>query len=108
MGLLGIVYIAGRIIGKLSGSYLGAVLTGAEEKVRKYLGLAILSQAGVAVGLAILAGRTFGEMGPQGQQLAKLAVNTIAATTIIFEIIGPITTKIAITKSGEAGKRIRR
>ncbi len=108
MGLLGLIYIVGRIIGKLSGAYLGTTLAKAEEKVRKYLGLALLSQAGVAVGLAILVGRTFGQMGPEGAYLAKLAINTIAATTIIFEIIGPITTKIAITKAGEINKRSRR
>ena len=83
-------------------------MTKAEENVRKYLGMAILSQAGVAVGLAILVGRTFSHMGTDGAYIAKLAINTIAATTIIFEIIGPITAKIAIIKSGEAGKNTRR
>ncbi|MFC2060998.1 cation:proton antiporter [Elusimicrobiota bacterium] len=108
MGLLGLVYIVGRIIGKMCGARLGTTLAKSEEKVRKYLGLAILSQAGVAVGLAILVGRTFGSMGTEGKYLASLAINTIAATTIIFEIIGPITTKIAITKAGEIGKKTRR
>ena len=108
MGLIGLIYIIGRIIGKLSGARLGTTLAKSEENVRKYLGLAILSQAGVAVGLAILVGRTFGSMGPEGQYLASLAINTIAATTIVFEIIGPITTKFAITKAGEIGKLTRR
>ncbi len=108
MGFIGLIYIIGRIIGKLSGAYLGATLAKAEEKVRRYLGLAILSQAGVAVGLAILVGRTFGHMGEEGRHLARLAINTIAATTIIFEIIGPLTTKIAITKAGEIGKKTGR
>jgi len=108
MGLLGLVYIVGRVTGLMGGAYVGATMAGSEENVRKYLGLAILSQAGVAVGLAILVGREFGGLGAVGSSLAVLAINTIAATTIIFEIIGPLTTKVAIIKSGEAGKRIRR
>ncbi len=108
MGLLGIIYIAGRTSGLLGGAYIGATLAKAESNVRKYLGLTILSQAGVAIGLAMLVGREFGSIGITGKYLALLAINTIAATTIIFEIIGPVTTKIAIIKAGEAGRRIRR
>jgi len=74
--------------------------------IRNYLGFGILSQAGVAIGLAILAANEFGAMGPAGEDLAIAVVNTIAATTILFEIIGPIGAKFAIAKAGEIGANI--
>ncbi len=104
MGMLGILYIIGRTAGLLGGAYLGATIAKAEKNVRNYLGLGILSQAGVAIGLALIVVKEFSELGPEGHQVAILIINTIAATTIIFEIIGPITTKIAIEKAGEIDK----
>lgn len=104
IGFLGLVYIIGRILGLVGGAFFGAVISRQEPVIRKYLGLGILSQAGVAIGLAILATKDFGKLGNPGQDVALLVINTIAATTIIFEILGPITTKIAISKAGEIGK----
>jgi Kef-type K+ transport system membrane component KefB len=104
MGLLGLIYIMCRIAGLMGGAYLGATLSNSEAVIRKYLGLGILSQAGVAIGLAIMVTREFSSLGKVGQELSLLVINTIAATTIIFEIIGPIATKIAISKAGEIGK----
>ena len=89
----------------MGGSYLGALISGAEKTIRKYLGLGILSQAGVAIGLAILVSREFSSLGEAGRDLSLLVINVIAATTIVFEIVGPITTKIAIFKAGEASKK---
>ncbi|MFC1522565.1 cation:proton antiporter [Elusimicrobiota bacterium] len=105
MGLLGLTYIVSRSIGKMGGAYLGGVASKAKPVIRKYLGLGLLSQAGVAIGLAILATKEFGSMGGVGQDLAILVINTITATTIIFEIIGPITAKIAISRAGEMHTR---
>ena len=107
MGLLGLIYILCRVAGKMSGAYLGASISKAPSTIRKYLGFGLLSQAGVAIGLAILVGREFGDLGEAGHHLAVLTINTIAATTIIFEIIGPIATKLAIAKAGEVGKEER-
>ncbi len=107
MGLLGLIYIAGRTVGKMSGAFGGAFITKAGTNIRKYLPFGLLSQAGVAIGLAILVGREFGDLGAAGHELAVITINTIAATTIIFEIIGPIATKFAITKAGEIGKARR-
>lgn len=104
MGVLGLIYILGRSAGKVGGAYTGATVTRMESTIRKYLGLGILSQAGVAVGLALMTGKDLGNMGAEGARLALLAINTIAATTIVFEIVGPIMTKIAITGAGEVGK----
>ena len=102
------VYIVGRSLGLVGGAYFGASITHADEKVRRYLGLGILSQAGVAIGLALVTAKEFGgpdsPFGEAGRELAAMTINTVAATTIFFEILGPITTKIAISKAGEIGK----
>ena len=105
MGLVGLVYILSRSVGKIGGAHLGAVMAASKPVLQKYLGLGLLPQAGVAIGLAILATKEFGALGSEGQHLAVLVINTIAATTIIFEIIGPIATKFAISKTGEIGKK---
>ncbi len=106
MGMLGLVYILCRTFGLIGGAFLGATISRSAPIIRKYLGLGILSQAGVAIGLAIMATREFGIMGQAGRDLALMVINTIAATTIIFEIIGPIATKFAIRRAGEI-KRAR-
>lgn len=105
LSLLGPVYIIGRALGLIGGAYVGATISKADPVTRKYLGLGILSQAGVAIGLALTVSHEFADpkYGALGQELAKLTINTIAATTIVFEIIGPITTKIALTGAGEIG-----
>jgi Kef-type K+ transport system membrane component KefB len=102
MGLLGVVYIVARSLGKMFGTSLASIATRAEPVIRKYLGLAILSQAGVAIGLALLVVNQFSGLGPEGARLATVAISTITATTIILEIIGPLGVKIAISRAGEA------
>jgi len=104
MGLIGILYIIGRTAGLMGGAWIGAKITKSHEHIRKYLGLGILSQAGVAIGLALLVGREFSGINSIGKDTAIIIINTIAATTIFFEIIGPIATKLAISKAGEIGK----
>jgi Kef-type K+ transport system membrane component KefB len=104
MGLLGLTYVLCRVVGKIGGAFFGATLSRSKPVIRRYLGLGLLSQAGVAIGLAILATREFSPLGRLGQDLALLVINTIAATTIIFEIIGPIGVKIAISCAGEITK----
>ncbi|MFQ5646725.1 MAG: cation:proton antiporter [bacterium] len=106
MGWLGLCYIGGRTAGKLLGSYLGAVVSKAEEVVRKYLGWALFSQAGVAIGLSIAVASDFGRLGPVGQELGTMVINIIAATTFIVQIIGPPCVKYSITKAGEVGEKI--
>lgn len=106
MGMLGLVYVVCRSVGLIGGAFLGASLTKQSPVIRKYLGFGILSQAGVAIGLAVFAAAEFRLLGDSGSELAITIVNTIAATTIIFEIIGPIGTRFAVTKAGEAGVNI--
>lgn len=100
LGVLGIIYILMRIAGKSLGAYTGARISHATPVVRKYLGFGLLSQAGVAIGLALEASTTFGAY-PEGVYLGMLAINVITATTFIFQILGPPLTKYAIFKAGE-------
>lgn len=98
MGLLGVLYVFGRTAGKWSGAFLGATLSGAEPAVKKYLGFALFSQAGVAIGLALDIYQHFGQT---GDNLGHTIINVIAATTLLVQIIGPPSVKFAITKAGE-------
>ncbi len=110
LGLIGLLYVTGRIAGKGAGAFLGASLGNMEQKIRKYLGFGILSQAGVAIGLALVVKNRFQGLGPEmddagltmGDHIGNLVFTTITATSVIFEIIGPILTKYALKKSGEA------
>ena len=94
LGFIGLVYIFTRLPGEMIGAYLGAVISGARGSVKKYIGLGLAPQAGVAIGLALMAkGYIPGDAG-------NLILNTIIITTIIYEIIGPPLVKIALAKSG--------
>lgn len=111
LGLLGIVYTLGRTAGLIGGAKIGAIAGRADTNIRKYLGLGILSQAGVAIGLSLIVKHEFsglGAVGPDGvtsgQLLGTMVITTITATCIFFEIIGPILTKFALSKAGELGR----
>ena len=75
----------------------------APAKVKKYVGMGLLPQLGVAVGLAIVVNKMFGmgEYGEAGKMLSKIVLNILLFTTIITEIVGPLLTRFAIIKSGE-------
>jgi Kef-type K+ transport system membrane component KefB len=92
LGLIGSVYIISRIIGRIGGAYAGAVIVGAEKSIQKYMGLALMAQAGVAIGLAMLAKVNLPHTGGD-------ILNTIIATTVIYEILGPMATRYALVKA---------
>jgi Kef-type K+ transport system membrane component KefB len=102
IGLLGVVYIICRSFGLIGGSYFSALLSKANVVIRRNLGFAILSQAGVAIGLSLVASHKLADLGYG--EMGQLIVTTIAATTVIFAIIGPIGARFAITRAGEIGK----
>ncbi len=104
MGLLGIAYVALRSFGKFSGAWLGGKLGGAQPVVYNNLGFGLLSQAGVAMGLAIASADRFCVLGDAGAALGDLVINVICATTFIVQIIGPVFVKFAITRAGEVGQ----
>jgi Kef-type K+ transport system membrane component KefB/CBS domain-containing protein len=95
--IIGLIYIIGRTLGKMFGANFGARVSGAEKSVQKYLPLCLFSQAGVAIGLSLLAYQRFpGEIG-------NAIVIIITAATFVLEILGPPFVKMAIVKAGEAG-----
>ena len=104
MGLIGVAYILLRSFGKFTGAWLGGTLGGAEPAVRNNLGFGLLSQAGVAIGLAIASSHRFSACGEPGKALGSLVINVITATTFVVQIIGPVFVKVAITRAGEIGK----
>lgn len=95
VGIIGIIYIVMRVIGKWSGAWLGGQITKASPAVKKYLGLALIPQAGVAIGLALVA-RTVLEPAQAAQLTA-----VILSATLIYELVGPLITKISLQKAGE-------
>ena len=95
--LVGILYFAGRIVGKYAGAYLGALAVGKSKGVRNYLGLALIPQAGVAIGLAAMGARTLG--GEMGEMLQTI----ILASSVLYELVGPGCSKLALFLSGSYG-----
>ena len=69
--------------------------------IQNYLGFALLSQAGVAIGLAIYASNELSSL-PGGERLGAMVITIVTLTTIFFEILGPMGVKFALTKAGEA------
>jgi len=104
MGLLGIAYVLLRSSGKFVGAWLGGTLGDAEPAVRNNLGLGLLSQAGVAIGLALSSADRFCVYGEEGELLGSLILSVITATTFVVQIFGPIGVKVAISRAGEIGR----
>lgn len=92
--LVSLVYFGVRILGKLGGSYLGCLAVGKEKRVRRYLGLAEIPQASVAIALAALGARTLG--GAAGSTLETV----IVAAGVLYELVGPVAAKTALYLSG--------
>ena len=90
--LIGVVYIVSRSFGKYLGSYVSCAATGCSEKITKHLGITLLPQAGVALGMALTA-----------QQLAGGAVvrNVVLFSVLVYELVGPALTKRSLIAAGE-------
>ena len=96
--IIGIIYFFIRIIGKYFGAYLGCLITKKDKKVRNYLGMALIPQAGVAIGLAALGARALG-----GE--AGIALETIIlASSVLYELIGPVLAKLSLYLSKSYSK----
>ncbi|MFW6124325.1 MAG: cation:proton antiporter [Acidobacteriota bacterium] len=94
------VYLLGRTIGKMAGSTIGARVSHASKSVRRYLPLCLFSQAGVAIGLSILAGQMF------PGEVSQAIVIIIISTVFVLELTGPYFVKMAVTKAGEVGLNV--
>lgn len=95
-------YLVFRVLGKWGGAYLGATLTHCEPQVRKYLGIALIPQAGVAIGLATSAGKSLSVINPE---VGGMITAIILTSTIVYELVGPALTKMALSKAGEIPAR---
>lgn len=98
--LIGVLYFLVRIIGKYCGAYIGCEIVHKPEKTKKYLGLALIPQAGVAIGLAALGARTLG--GEMGDALQTI----ILASSVLYELIGPTCGKLALYLSGSYSDKL--
>lgn len=96
--VIGVVYFFVRILGKYGGAYLGCLTVKKDKKVRNYLGLALIPQAGVAIGLAALGARTLG--GEEGNALETI----ILASSVLYELIGPACAKLSLYLSKSYSK----
>ncbi|MDY3619338.1 cation:proton antiporter [Agathobaculum sp.] len=94
VGLIGICYFFIRILGKYGGAWLGAKLSHMDGNIRNYLGLALIPQAGVAIGLAFLGDR----MLPPA--IGDLLLTIILSSSVLYELIGPACAKLSLTLSG--------
>ena len=94
VGLVGITYLVFRSLGKYFGAFLGGQITHEDKAIRNYLGLALLPQAGVAIGMAKLSAETLTAYSSQ-----ILAV--VLCATLIYELTGPLCTKYSLAKAGE-------
>lgn len=91
--LIGIVYIIARSAGKYTGAFVSAKATKCDSNIVKYLGITLLPQAGVALGMAIKAQA----LGPDGAIVANITLFAV----LVYEIVGPMLTKISLQKAGE-------
>ena len=91
--IVGVVYILVRSMGKCAGATMSAKWMKCDPKIVKYLGITLLPQAGVALGMAIKAG----ELGAEGDIVRNITLFAV----LVYEIVGPYLTKIALTKAGD-------
>lgn len=99
--LLVVAYVLGRSIGKIGGAYWGGKWSGAQPSVRKYLGICLFAQGGVAIGLSILASHRF------NPAISSVVILVVAATTFIIQLLGPLFVKLGVKKAGEIGMNVR-
>ncbi|HKP14735.1 MAG TPA: cation:proton antiporter [Gemmatimonadaceae bacterium] len=95
LGLVGAVYVLGRASGKLGGAWIGARRVESPLTVQRYLGLSILAQAGLAVGLVLVTRQRFPELAP-------LVSTVVLGAVAVFEVAGPLSARFALDRSGES------
>ena len=102
VALIFIVYLLMRSLGKYFGAYFGCKITSQSKNITQYLGLTLLPQAGVAIGMAnqISSIEAFKANGT-----GNMIVTCVLCATLIYELIGPLLTKFALTKAGEIEKK---
>jgi len=99
-GIIAVFYILFRCIGKIIGAYIGAVVAKAPDKVKKYTGICLLPQGGVAIGMLVAISTMF----PENE--AKLVQTIVLAGILIFELFGPVIFKKTLEKIGESRENL--
>ena len=94
VGFVGLLYIVSRVVGKVLGAGFGAKICNSDPVIKKYLGYTLIPQAGVAIGLANVAMTVVPDYGEQIRTI-------ILCATVIYELVGPIATKLSLKKAGE-------
>lgn len=97
VGVIGLVYVLTRVVGKVSGAAIGATITHSSTPVKKYLGWALVPQAGVAIGLSLVAVKSLGADDPHANTIRTV----VLCATMIYELVGPFIAKTALKKAGE-------
>ena len=95
IGALGLLYVAGRALGKVFGARWGARKLGLSQEMQRWLGLGLMAQAGLAIGLTLIINRQLPEYAP-------VVTTIVLSSVIIYEIVGPISARFAIMGSGES------
>ena len=98
--LIAVTYIISRVIGKWSGAYIGASVTRCEPQVKKYIGFALVPQAGVAIGLSTTAYALFSQ-NPATEKTGALILAIVLTSTLVYELVGPMVAKFALKKAHE-------
>ena len=101
--LIALIYVFSRVVGKWFGAYTGASISRCEPQIKKYLGFALVPQAGVAIGLSTTAYKLFSE-NPITQRAGALILAIILTSTLAYELVGPLAAKFALKKAGEIGR----
>lgn len=99
-GVIGFSYFLIRIAGKYAGVYLGSMVTGMPVNIRKYMGLALIPQAGVAIGLAFLGQRLL------APEIGDLLLTIILASSVLYELVGPACAKMSFFLSGAVKREV--
>lgn len=99
VGVVGVIYVLVRATGKYIGAMWGSAAVKAPRAVTKYLGLTLLPQAGVAIGMAAICARSL------PPELASAITTVVLCATLIYELAGPIITKLALSAAGEIEKK---
>lgn len=94
VGAFAVVYIGVRILGRILGGIIGGRLAHADHLMKRWIGVALLPQAGVAIGMALVASQSFPE-------LSETLLSIVLGATVFFELTGPILTRYVLNKAGD-------
>lgn len=92
IGLIGVSYVLARTAGKIGGGWLGGRIGAADAGTQRWIGIALLPQAGVAIGMGLIAASRFPEY-------SQLILTVVVSTTVVFELLGPPLTRLALHRA---------